>query len=69
MRRTLFSCKDTAYKGMVHPVLEYGSSIWDPHYDGLNDGSEKVQKRAARFVNRNYTFKEGSITDILAELK
>ena len=44
MRRTLFSCKDTAYKGMVCPVLEYGSSIWDPQYDGLNDESEMVQK-------------------------
>ena len=23
--------KEAAYKGMVHPVLEYGSSVWDPH--------------------------------------
>ena len=36
MRRTLFSCpqnmKEAAYKGMVHPILEYGSSDWNPFY-------------------------------------
>ena len=35
LRRTLFSCpqnvKEAAYKGMVRPILAYGSSIWDPH--------------------------------------
>ena len=35
LRRTLFSCpqnvKVAAYKGMVRPILEYGSSVWDPH--------------------------------------
>ena len=35
---------------MVRPVLEYGSSVCDPHYDGLNDELEKVQNRAARFM-------------------
>ena len=54
LRRTLFSCteevKEAAYKGMVRPILEYGSSVWDPHYDGLNGELEKVQKHAARFV-------------------
>ena len=28
-----------------------------------------MQKRAARFVTRNYTLEEGSMTGILAELK
>ena len=34
LRRTLFSCpqnvKEAAYKGMVRPILEYGSSVWNP---------------------------------------
>ena len=60
--------KEADYKGMVPPILEYGSSVWDPHYDRLNNEMEKVQKRAARFVTRNYTFEEGSMTGILAEL-
>ena len=37
LRRTLFSCpqnvKEAAYKGMVRPILEYGSFVWDPHPD------------------------------------
>ena len=61
--------KEAAYKGMVHPILEYGSSVWDSYYDGLNDELEKVQKRAAWFVTRNYTFEESSMAGILAELK
>ena len=34
LRRNLYSCprevKETAYKGLVRPVLDYGSSVWDP---------------------------------------
>ena len=34
LRRTLFSfpqnVKEAAYKGMVRPILEYGSSVWEP---------------------------------------
>ena len=56
LRRNLFSCpqdgKEAAYKSMVRPILEYGSTVWDPHCNGLNDELENVQKRAARFVTR-----------------
>ena len=34
LRRKLYSCpqevKEAAYKGLVRPVLDYGSSVWDP---------------------------------------
>ena len=34
LRRNLAACpkavKESAYKGLVRPVLEYGSSVWDP---------------------------------------
>ena len=73
LRRNLFSCpqdvKEAAYKGLVRPVLEYGSSVWDPHTKCLQEELEKVQNRAARFVTRNYTFEEGSMTGILEQLK
>ena len=55
-------------KDWMRPVLEYGSSVWDPHPKCLQEELEKVQNRAARFVNRNYTFEEGSITGILEQL-
>ena len=57
--------KETAYKGMVRPILEYGSSVWDPHTDKLQEELEKVQNRAARFVTRNYVYETG----ILGQLK
>ena len=41
----------------------------DPHCNGLNDELENVQKRAARFVTRNYSYETGSMTGILEELK
>ena len=73
LRRTLFSCpqnvKEAAYKGMVRPILDYGSSVWDPHPDKLQVELEKVQNRAARFVTRNYVYETGSMTGILGQLK
>ena len=73
LRRTLFSCpqnvKEAAYKGMVRPMLVYGSSVWDPHPDKLHEELEKVQNRAARFVTRNYVYETGSMTGILEQLK
>ena len=50
---------------MVRPILEYGSSVWDPHTDKL----QEVQNRAARFVTRNYVYETGSMTGILGQLK
>ena len=37
--------KESAYKELVRPVLEYGSSIWDPQSILLQDDLEKVQKK------------------------
>ena len=52
--------KEVEYKGQVHPVLEYGSSVWDPQGVLLQQELESVQKRAVRFVtgNNNYENKE-----------
>ena len=69
-RRNRYSCplsvKEVAYEG---PVLEYGSSVLDPHTQCLHEELEKVQNRAARFVTGHYVFETGSMTDILGQLK
>ena len=61
--------KEAAYNGMVRPILEYGSSVWDPYTDKLQEELEKVQNRAARFVTRNYVYETGSMTGILGQLE
>ena len=61
--------KEAAYKDKVRPILEYGSSVWDPHTDMLQEELEKVQNRAARFETRNYVYETGSMTGILGQLK
>ena len=54
---------------MVRPILEYGSSVWDPHTDKLQEELKKVQNRAAMFVTRTYVYETGSMTGILGQLK
>ena len=73
LRRNLYSCPqeviEVAYKGLVRPVLDYGSSVWDPPGVVLQEELESVQKRAARFVTGNYNYETGSMTGILGQLK
>ena len=73
LRRNLHSCpqevKEAAYKGLVRPVLDYGSSVWDPPGVVLQEELESVQKRAARFVTGNYDYETGSMTGVLGQLK
>ena len=56
LRRSLAACprdvKESAYKGLVRPILEYGSIVWDPQSILLQNELEKVQKRAARQLRR-----------------
>ena len=50
-------------------VLDYGSSVWDPPGEVLQEELESLQKRAARFVTGYYNYETGSMTDILGQLK
>ena len=55
-RQTLFSypqnVKEAAYKGMVRPILEYGSSVWDPHPVKLQEELEKVSKSCGKVCDQ-----------------
>ena len=53
----------------MRPVLDYGSSVWDPPDVVLQEELESVQKRAARFVTGDFNYETGSMTGILGQLK
>ena len=72
IRRNLSKCskevKSTAYLSLVHPILEYSSSVWDPYLLTDIQSIEKVQRRAARWVSSDYnTF--SSVTSMLNNLQ
>lgn len=41
------------FTALVRPILEYGSVIWDPHYNVHSDHIESVQKQFLLFCLRN----------------
>ena len=74
LRRNMRGCKSSAraaaYQGLVRPTLEYAYSTWDPWNSGNIQQVEKVQRRAARFVTRNYHDRHpGSVTQMVQQLQ
>lgn len=71
IRRNLYSCtkelKQTAYTSLVRPLVEYSSSVWDPHQANLINKIEMVQRRAARFVMNDYK-RDSSVTKMIKDL-
>jgi len=73
IRRNLYSCpqhiKESAYKTLVRPLVEYSSPVWDPHTKIKINQIEMIQRRAARFVTGDYKSKSpGCMTDMLHTL-
>ena len=56
-----------SHDALVRPVLEYSSSVWDPHTQTLINQLEAVQNRAARFVTGNYS-RKSSVTKMKKDL-
>jgi len=46
--------KETAYKALVRPTLEYAAAVWDPYTASETQAIEKVQRRAARWVSNRH---------------
>ena len=56
--------KAICYKSMVRPILEYASSVWDPHTTANIQKLESVQRRAARFCLNDHSH-YSSVTNML----
>ena len=72
LRRNLGKClesiKELAYKSLVRPHLEYGSSVWDPWKEKQIKQIEAVQRRSARFVRNCWKREPGIVTNMLNDL-
>ena len=60
VRRTLKYCPEKlrrlSYISLIRSKLEYYSSVWDPHLLKDIHQLEMVQRRAARFIKRDYRY-------------
>ena len=59
--------KSQAYKTLVRPTVEYASTLWDPYTKKNIDQLERVQRRAARYV-QNWYHNTSSVTDMPQQL-
>lgn len=60
--------KSTAYFSMVRPIIEYCSTVWNPHTKEYVNKVEMVQRRAARYVTNRY-HNTSSVTSMLDHLE
>ena len=73
LRRNFKECarevKAVTYTTMVRPVLDYASTVWDPHQEGDIKTLEQVQRRPARYVYNDYTTRtSGCVTAMVKDI-
>ena len=73
LRRNFKQCtkevKAATYTTMVRPVLDYASSVWDPHLQIDIKTLEQVQRRAARYVCNDFTTRTpGCVTAMVEDI-
>ena len=72
LQRNIKSCplqvKESCYKIMVRPIMEYACRVWSPYTKKNIQTFETVQRRAARFVKNDY-FNFSSVTAMMQDLE
>jgi len=63
LKRRNSSTKSLAYISLVCPIRKYGASWWDPYREGQINALDRVQKKAAKSVNRT----KDSVWEILVQ--
>ena len=67
LQRNLYRCpqkvRKQAYTALVRPTLEYASTVWNPYHQKDITSLERVQRKAIRFISRNYQ-RRSSVTDL-----
>ncbi len=48
------SAKETAYKSLVRPALDYACTVWNPYTAVLTNRVEMIQRRATHYVFNRY---------------
>ena len=71
LQRNLSSCnrsvKQPSYLSLVCPIVEYATVAWSPHTQKAIDCIESVHRRAACFVNNDYSC-HSSVSSMLIDL-
>ena len=62
------SFRETAYKSLIRPHVEYCSSVWDPHTLSDIQKIERIQRQAARYVTGDYR-RSSSVSEMIHNLK
>ena len=71
LHRNLYQCPPTIkcnmYKAMVRPIMEYASSVWDPHTCVNINQLEAVQRSATRMCYKDFS-RFSSVSTMLTDL-
>ena len=72
IQRNLNHCplemKKRAYTSLIRPTLEYAAVCWDPHHQKEINSLESIQRKATRFITRDYR-RTSSVTALMKKVE